>query len=88
MLRPRPAPLWRRVEESRANFLRLLDSDPEIFIYGVTTGFGDAASKLLDTDGRERQAKRPPYSLGLGVGAPLDPRVVRGIVFAYKKVRI
>jgi histidine ammonia-lyase len=30
----------RRMAECRASFLRLLDRDPEITIYGVTTGYG------------------------------------------------
>ena len=41
-----------RIEETRAAFMRLVDSDPAEPIYGVTTGFGDTAKTRLDAAAR------------------------------------
>lgn len=71
-----------RIAAARGGFMGLLESDPTQVIYGVTTGYGSAANELLDAEGRARQAKLPPYSLGIGLGERLPERVVRGIVFA------
>ena len=71
-----------RIEGSRADFMRLVASDPADPIYGVTTGYGDKAKTRLDAEGRRKQAELPPYSLGIGLGRRLPGRVVRGIVFA------
>ena len=36
-------PALARMADSRRDFLALLDSDPDITIYGVTTGYGQRA---------------------------------------------
>ncbi len=71
-----------RMTAARAAFLSLLDEDPEIVIYGVTTGYGQYASRRLDVEERKLQAKRPPVTPMTSFGEPLPERVVRGIVLA------
>jgi histidine ammonia-lyase len=70
-----------RIGRCRESFLRLLESDPDAVVYGVTTGPGDRASVPLAGEERERWAKRPPMT-GASFGEPLPERVVRGIVLA------
>ncbi len=67
---------------ARDAFLSLIDSDEEIVIYGVTTGYGHQASRKLGREERRQQAKRPPLAPMTSFGEPLPKRVVRGIVFA------
>jgi histidine ammonia-lyase len=71
-----------RMTETRRQFLDLLESDPEITIYGVTSGYGQFASKRLTGDQRRQQARRPPHGSFVAFGPALPERVVRGIVFA------
>lgn len=70
------------IAQARQGFLDLLAADPEQFIYGVTTGYGESAKHRLDAEGRRRQAQAPPYHAGIGLGPPLPARLVRGIIFA------
>src|SRR5258705_13863750 len=53
-----------RIETSRAAFLALLDRDPPPVIYGVTTGYGQRASRRLAGDERRAHAPRPPLPPG------------------------
>jgi histidine ammonia-lyase len=71
-----------RMAECRTHFLHLLDSDPAITIYGVTSGYGQHASRRLSAEERRRHAQRPPFSAAAAFGPPLPQRVARGIVFA------
>jgi len=71
-----------RMTASRRQFLDLLDSDPELTIYGVTSGYGQHANKRLSGEERKRHARRPPHGPAVAFGPPLPERVVRGIVFA------
>lgn len=71
-----------RMQAARSSFLALLDSDPDIVIYGVTTGYGHQASKRLVGEERKQQARRPPTGAMTSFGEPLPDRVARGIVFA------
>ncbi len=68
--------------QARQSFLTLLDSDPEIVIYGVTTGYGHMASKRLNPEERRLQARRPLGGATTSFGEPLPNRVVRGIVLS------
>jgi histidine ammonia-lyase len=72
----------RRMEETRRQFLALLDSDPEITIYGVTSGYGQHASRRLGPTERIAHARRPLHGAYVAFGPPLPERVTRGIVFA------
>ena len=47
----------RRLAQSRAAFLRLLDSDEAIVIYGVTSGYGQMAHLRFDKAERKAQLK-------------------------------
>jgi len=67
---------------ARKSFIELIDSDEDIVIYGVTTGYGHMASKRLNKEERKLQAKRPPVAAASSFGEPLPDRVVRGIILA------
>lgn len=66
---------------AREQFLGLLELEPDLYVYGVTTGYDDAAGRLVDRDARERLATKPVELLGAGVGEPMPERVVRAMVF-------
>jgi len=67
--------------EARARFLRLID-DPEITIYGVTSGYGQHARVRLKPEQRKAHAARPSIAPAASWGDPVPERVARGIVFA------
>ncbi len=71
-----------RIDECRRSFLALVESDPSMFVYGVTTGFNQAAKTPLDDDGRARQAQRKPFAAAVLFGDPLPERVVRTMVLS------
>lgn len=73
---------WARIDAARAEFLDYLAGHPDEKIYGVTTGFGDRAGRVLEPAERDSQATWPGYHRGVGQGKPYPPRVVRGMVFA------
>jgi histidine ammonia-lyase len=70
-----------RMRECRRSFLELIESDPAITVYGVTSGYGDRAGIRLSDRERKEQASRPPAA-GASFGEPLPERVTRGIVLA------
>ncbi|RVC78652.1 histidine ammonia-lyase, partial [Mesorhizobium sp. M4A.F.Ca.ET.022.05.2.1] len=72
----------RRIEECRASFLRLIETDPAPIIYGVTTAMGELASRKLERDERERHARIKAFAAATSFGEPLPERVVRAIVLA------
>jgi histidine ammonia-lyase len=45
-----------RIAECRESFLRLIDTDPKLNIYGVTSATGEFASRRLTQEERERHA--------------------------------
>src|SRR5215813_2936600 len=65
----------RAMAEGRADFLRMLESDRNQYIYGVTSSFGPRAKLTIPPDQQRAQGR------GFG-GGYLDERVVRGIIFA------
>jgi histidine ammonia-lyase len=67
---------------AREAFLRLLDEDPEIVIYGVTSGFGQMAHLRFTPEERRAHARRKPHATATSFGEALPERVVRGIVLA------
>ena len=71
-----------RIDECRRSFLALVESDPSMFVYGVTTGFNQSAKTQLDETGRARQAQRKPFASAVLFGDPLPERVVRTIVLS------
>src|SRR5437870_872431 len=76
-----PAAL-QRMADCRTAFLRLIDSDPNLTIYGVTSGYGQQARIRLKPEERREHARKPPYGAASAFGPPLPQRVSRGIVFA------
>jgi histidine ammonia-lyase len=75
-------PAMDRMTEARAAFMRLLDEDPDVVIYGVTSGYGQRANLRFTPEQRRAHAARPPRAAASAFGAPLPNRVARGIVFA------
>ncbi|SMF51251.1 histidine ammonia-lyase [Tistlia consotensis] len=71
-----------RMADCRAQFLRLLDSDPDVTIYGVTSGYGSRADRRFGPEERREHARQPPFGVCVAFGPPLPQRVARGIVFA------
>jgi histidine ammonia-lyase len=67
-----------RVVSSRAYIERLVAEGR--VVYGVTTGFGRLASVRIDTGDVERLQRNLLVSHAIGVGAPLDTDVVRGML--------
>jgi histidine ammonia-lyase len=67
--------------QARAAFERLVQ-DPDVTIYGVTSGYGQRARVRLSPDERRAQAARPSHVVRTSFGEPLPERVVRGIVLA------
>ena len=60
----------------------ILKHDPEITIYGVTTGVGQLARKKLSPEERERWANLSLARIAVSWGDPLPERVARAIVLA------
>ncbi len=71
-----------RMAESRRAFLALIESDPEIVVYGVTTGPGHTVVKRLSPEERLRQARRAPWPAAVSFGEAAPERVARAIVLA------
>ncbi|HTQ16066.1 aromatic amino acid lyase, partial [Mycobacterium sp.] len=70
---------------TRADFIRLLESDRTQFIYGVTSSMGPYAKVTIPPEQQGTHARafeyRGNWARGFG-GGYLDERVVRGIIFA------
>jgi histidine ammonia-lyase len=66
----------------RRSFLQLIEKDPDLVIYGVTTAMGELASRRLGPEERDRHARLKPFAAATSFGDPLPERVVRGIVLA------
>jgi len=71
-----------RIASSRAAFLELIDKDPSVVIYGVTTAMGERASQRLAPAERDQHARLKPFAAATSFGDNLPDRTVRGIVFA------
>jgi len=71
-----------RIASCRAAFLRLIDSDPQLVVYGVTTAMGELASRRLNQEERQRHARLKPFAAATSFGEPLPQRIVRGIILA------
>ena len=71
-----------RMTVCRASFLALLDAQPDLVIYGVTSGYGQNACQRFSPEQRRAHAAQPPVAGMTGVGPTLPERISRGIVFA------
>jgi histidine ammonia-lyase len=76
------ADAMQRIAACRASFLELIDKDPSVVIYGVTTAMGERASHRLTLEERDMHARIKPFPAATSFGDYLPDRVVRGIVFA------
>jgi histidine ammonia-lyase len=70
-----------RMSESRRAFLSLLESDPNLVVYGTTSRAGEGARVRLSREEMEEQGGRPHIG-SPSWGEPLPERVVRGILLA------
>lgn len=70
-----------RMADARKSFLRLIEN-PDIVVYGVTSGYGPRASLRFDAQQRQRHAAQAPYSSATTFGDPLPEPAVRAIVLA------
>ncbi|HKY95176.1 MAG TPA: aromatic amino acid lyase [Kiloniellales bacterium] len=71
-----------RMRRRRAQFLALVEREPQTRIYGVTTGFGDKAKTLLSAEERARQAKSPAIQKSLGLGPRVPDAAVRAMILS------
>lgn len=70
------------MSRAREAFIRLLDSDENIVVYGVTSGYGQMAHQRFTLEERRAHARQPMRQAAAGFGEPFPQRVVRGIVLA------
>jgi len=70
-----------RMAACREAFLGLLD-DPEIVIYGVTSGYGHRAHLRFTPAERQEHAQRKHLAPATSFGEPLPKRVTRAMVLA------
>ena len=70
------------MQQGRHRLERILDHDPEVTIYGVTSGVGHYARKRLAPEEREQWANLSMARIAVSWGDPLPERVVRAIVLA------
>ena len=67
--------------DGRARLNRLI-ANPDVTIYGVTSGYGKNAAYRLSSEDRRAHAAHPPTTSAASWGDPLPERVSRAIVFA------
>ncbi len=67
--------------QARARFMKLID-DPDVVIYGVTSGYGQNAKTRLTPEERKAHATRPVRPPAASWGDPIPTRVSRAIIFA------
>ena len=70
------------IDRARQAFLALLDSDSDLVVYGVTSGYGQMAHLRYTPEERKAHARRPPIAPMTSFGEPLPERVARGMVLA------
>ena len=70
-----------RIADARTAFERLIE-DPEINVYGVTSGYGQFASRRLPPAERLLHAGRPPHAMQASAGESFPQRVLRLMVLA------
>jgi histidine ammonia-lyase len=70
-----------RIGMARAAFLRLIE-DPDIVVYGVTSGYGQRAYLRFTLEERQRHARRAPFGSATAFGRTLPERVTRAMVLA------
>lgn len=71
-----------QIARCRASFLQLIDNDPALVIYGVTTAMGELASTRLEKEERDRHARIKAFAAATSFGDPFPERIVRAFVLA------
>jgi histidine ammonia-lyase len=71
-----------RIAASRASFLEMIDRDPSVVIYGVTTSMGERAHDRLGSHERDRHAQIKAFAAATSFGENYPDRIVRGMVLA------
>lgn len=71
-----------RMARCRDAFLALIDGDPDVVVYGVTSGYGFEAKRRFTPEQRQAHAKRPSHATATAFGSALPERLARGIVLA------
>ena len=63
-----------RMKTCREAFLRLIDSDENIVIYGVTSGYGQMAHLRFTPEERRDHARKPPLAAAISAfSEPVGP---------------
>ncbi len=70
------------MEAGRERLTRILEHDPDVTIYGVTTGAGQMAKQKIRPEDRSSHARMSPTGAAASWGDPLPDRVVRLIILA------
>lgn len=70
-----------RMQKARADFMRLIE-DPDLVIYGVTSGYGQHAKIRFEGEARLKHARTPPHPCTAPFGRPAPERVARGIILS------
>ncbi|MDE0241720.1 MAG: aromatic amino acid lyase [bacterium] len=70
------------MEAGRQRLMRILEHDPDVTIYGVTTGAGQMAKRKIRPEDRRSHARMSPTGAAASWGDPLPERVVRLIILA------
>lgn len=70
------------IARAREGFMALLESEPDIVVYGVTSGYGQNAYQRFTPEARKAHARKPAVGPRTAFGRVLPERVVRGIVLA------
>jgi len=71
-----------RIAACREAFLQLIDTDPNVTIYGVTTAMGELASRRLEAEERSQHARIKAFAAATSFGEPFPERVVRAMILA------
>ncbi len=70
------------IQTSRNAFMEMIDSDPNLVIYGVTSGYGQNAKLRFTKEQRRAHAKRRPVGPTSAFGEKAPERLVRGTIYA------
>ncbi|MEQ8640720.1 MAG: aromatic amino acid lyase [Alphaproteobacteria bacterium] len=70
------------MERARASFMDYIDGDPDSFVYGVTSWYGEGAKNRLSVAERKEYAKWAPHDWTGTMGERLPERVARAIVLS------
>ena len=65
-----------RIDDARSGFLSLLESDDDIVIYGVTSGYGQNAYQRFDKQQRQIHARKISFATSAAFGDPAPERRV------------